>query len=60
MIVNDGSGLVEFESVEIPFNLNDERMGQVSGKLKAWKIKNFPDSAPCMIVSNMGSEWRIP
>ncbi len=53
MVVDDGDGIVAMDAIGIPFSV-----GHVSGKLMGWKIKDFPDSAPCMIVSNMGKEWR--
>lgn len=54
LIISEDGVLLEFQRVVVPFDLKGTSLGDVCGELKMWKSVEYPDSAPAMIVANLG------
>lgn len=54
LVISEGRTTLEFKRVLVPFDLKQTVLGDVCGMLKMWQAAAFPDSAPAMIVENLG------
>ena len=54
LTISEGSMTLEFRRVMVPFDLKKTILGDVCGELKMWQSIAFPNSAPAMIVENLG------
>lgn len=54
LIISEGELVLEFERILVSFDLKETALGDVCGELKMWQSVAHPNSAPAMIVANLG------